>query len=228
MYQKRSAWILTGVAPNHGEYTNLSDVTLAVQSEIPLVKQHLCDTIWAIRTKGAQGERFNRLTGERRELVLKPSSASELAHGFCSVARFFSGGRDVLAAIDDEIILGAGGMNSPGKAYAFEDQYLSTGGQFYELMMGHDRFVADVRPLLRAILDKRKSTSGLCCHPYDVCTELVAREAGVQITNEVGNPLNCPLDLESDVSWAGYANPKIRAVVEPLLNAALRSRDMLL
>src|SRR6266852_562712 len=41
MYQKRGAWILTGVAPNRGVATRLSDVVLAVQTEIPLRKQHL-------------------------------------------------------------------------------------------------------------------------------------------------------------------------------------------
>src|SRR6185503_285427 len=51
MYQKRSAWVLTGVAPNRGAATQLSDIVLAVQTEIPLVKQHLCDQLWAIRGK---------------------------------------------------------------------------------------------------------------------------------------------------------------------------------
>ena len=41
MYQKRSAWILTGVAPNRGTETSLRDIEFAVQTEIPLVKQHL-------------------------------------------------------------------------------------------------------------------------------------------------------------------------------------------
>src|SRR5262245_41872945 len=39
MYQKRSAWILTGVAPNRGVETSLQDIGLAVQTEIPLIKQ---------------------------------------------------------------------------------------------------------------------------------------------------------------------------------------------
>ncbi|HZC78990.1 MAG TPA: inositol monophosphatase, partial [Ktedonobacterales bacterium] len=39
MYQKRSAWILTGIAPNRGRETSLADIELAVQTEIPLVKQ---------------------------------------------------------------------------------------------------------------------------------------------------------------------------------------------
>ena len=33
------------------------------------------------------------------------------------------------------------------KATVFDDQYISTGGQFYELIVGHDRFNADLRPL---------------------------------------------------------------------------------
>ena len=36
----------------------------------------------------------------------------------------------------------------PGKASCFEDQYLSSGGQIYELMAGHDRFVAEGVPLV--------------------------------------------------------------------------------
>lgn len=226
MYQKRSAWILTGVTPNYGEHTNLSDIEIAVQSEIPLGKQHLCDSLWAIRTRGPEGERFNRITGERYPLVPRPSSAAELVHGFCSVTRFFSGGRDVLAAIDDEIVFGAGGANRAGKAYAFEDQYLSTGGQLYELIMGHDRFIADIRPLLRPVLKELGFVTGLCCHPYDLCTELIAREAGVLITNQLGHRLSVLLDLETDVSWVGYANETIRQLVEPLLHSALNKRGM--
>ena len=51
MYQKRSAWVLTGVAPNRGPATSLRDVVLAVQTEIPLVKQHLSDQLWALRAR---------------------------------------------------------------------------------------------------------------------------------------------------------------------------------
>src|SRR5216117_1536421 len=52
MYQKRSAWVLTGVAPNRGAATRLSDIVLAVQTEIPPLKQHLSDQLWAFRSKG--------------------------------------------------------------------------------------------------------------------------------------------------------------------------------
>jgi hypothetical protein len=227
MYQKRSGWILTGAARNRGDATTLSDIELAVQTELPLVKQHLCDTLWAVRGAGAHGERFNRFSRERRPLSPLPSTSRDLLHGFSSLARFFSGGRDILAAIDDEIAFAASGPSREGKANSFEDQYLSTGGQFYELMMGHDRFLADLRPLLRSILKQRGLASGLCCHPYDVCTELIARETGVLITDAEGHRLEAPLNVEADVCWAGYANCHIQSLVEPLLQSSLERRGLL-
>lgn len=215
MYQKRSAWILTGVAPNRGSGTSLQDVGLAVQTEIPLIKQHLSDQLWAIRGRGASAERIDRLTGERRSLHLSPSTSPTIAHGFAMIARFFPGARAELAAIDEEIVRDVLGPVQPGKALCFEDQYISSGGQLYELMAGHDRFVADLRPL---------PGKGLCCHPYDVCTALIASELGVIVTDARGRSLDAPLDVEADVSWVGYANDKIRRQVEPALRRALQAR----
>jgi len=200
MYQKRSAWILTGVAPNRGPGTRLRDVVAAVQTEIPLVKQHLADTL---------------------------SGAPTIAHGFAMIARFFPGAREELAAIDEEIVAAALGPVRRGKAHCFEDQYISTGGQLYELMAGHDRFVADLRPLLEGVLARRGLALGICCHPYDLATELIAREAGVVVTDPRGSPLEATLDVESDVAWVGYANEAIRSQVEPLLQAALRRRGLM-
>jgi fructose-1,6-bisphosphatase/inositol monophosphatase family enzyme len=227
MYQKRSAWILTGVAPNRGPGTSLADIELAVQTEVPLVKQHLSDTLWAIRGEGASAERHDRVRGTSRRVSLRPSGADTIAHGFAMISRFFPGAREELAAIDEEIVRGALGPVQPGKAHCFEDQYISTGGQLYELMAGHDRFVADLRPLMEPGLAARGLRLGICCHPYDLAAELVARELGVIVTDPAGAPLRAPLDVEADVVWAGYANARVRAEVEPLLQAALRRRGLL-
>ncbi|HLH31788.1 MAG TPA: inositol monophosphatase, partial [Terriglobia bacterium] len=94
-----------------------------------------------------------------------------------------------------------------------------TGGQLYELMAGHDRFIADIRPLV--------NPSGLCCHPYDLCTALIARELGVIITDPSGGLLGAPLDVETNVAWAGYANEDIRRQIEPQLHAALKRRGLM-
>ena len=106
MYQKRSAWVLTGVAPNRGPATSLRDIVLAVQTEIPLVKQHLSDQLWAVRGDGAQAQRYNRLTGDVAPLRLRPSTATSIAHGYAIDRRAsFPGARDELAAIDEAIVL---------------------------------------------------------------------------------------------------------------------------
>jgi fructose-1,6-bisphosphatase/inositol monophosphatase family enzyme len=224
MYQKRSAWILTGVAPNRGDETNLQDIQLAVQTEIPTLKQHLCDSLWALRGSGAEAERYNRLNGERRPVRLKPSTAKTIRHGFAAVSRFFPGARDELAAIDEEIVRGALGDVKPGKAHCFEDQYLSSGGQLYELIAGHDRFVADLRPLMEPVLSRRGLSLGICCHPYDLCTELIAREMGVIVTDDSGGRLRAPLNVDTNIAWAGYANIHIQKEIEPLLQRALAKR----
>ncbi len=227
MYQKRSAWILTGVAPNCGPDTDLQDIKLAVQTEIPLVKQHLADQIWAIRGEPVQAVRTNRLTGEEVPLRLTPSGASTIAHGFATIARFFPGVRELLAAIDEEIIASVLGPVQPGKAHTFEDQYISTGGQLYELMAGHDRFVADLRPLMEPLLAERGLALGLCCHPYDICTALIAEALGVEVCAPDGSPLHTPLSVQPDVAWVGYANAAIREEIEAALVRALYKRDLL-
>ena len=226
MYQKRSGWILTGVAPNRGAGTSLQDIQLAVQTEIPILKQHLCDQLWAIRGQGARAERYNILTDEREPLALHPSTATTIQYGYASISRFFPGLRDVLAAIDDEVIHRVLGPLPPGGTLTFEDQYPSTGGQIYGLLSGSDRFLADLRPLMKKIAVERGENLGHCCHPYDICTLLIAEELGVAITDPWGEPLDAPLDVSTDIAWAGYANAKLRQQVEPALHAVLRERNL--
>lgn len=227
MYQKRSAWILTGVAPNKGESTRLTDIELALQTEIPLVKQHLADVLWAVRGEGAFAERFNRLTGERKSLRVQPSRAKTLAHGFSTISRFFPGTGVELSEIEAALVEHILGPVRSGKAHTFEDQYISTAGQLYEIMMGHDRFIADLRPLMEQVLNRRGLALGLCCHPYDICTVLIANELGIVISQPDGQPINFPLDIYTDVAWVGYANEDLRDLVMPVLQTLLRERNLI-
>jgi len=226
MMQKRPAWILTGVAPYRGGGETLADITAAVQTEIPLIKQHLSDQLWATAGRGMKAERFDRTTGERRALSLQPSRSKTLLQGFGGVSRFFPGARADLAAIDDEIVESVLGPTQRGRALAFEDQYISSGGQLYELIAGHDRWVADLRPTVEPLVAKRGRELGICSHPYDLSTELIAREAGVIVTDPAGRPLAAPLDVFAEVAWVGYANAGIRAQVEPALRDALVARGL--
>jgi fructose-1,6-bisphosphatase/inositol monophosphatase family enzyme len=227
MYQKRSAWVLMGVAPNRGADTSLQDIVLAIQTEIPMIKQHLADQLWAIRGQGAGAIRYNRLTGASTPFHPQPSTSATIAHGFATISRFVPGVRDELAAIDEEIVRAALGPVQPGKGHCFEDQYISSGGQLYELMVGHDRFVADLRPLMESIARQRGMRLGLCCHPYDLCTALIATELGVIVTDAQGLLLNGPLNVSASLSWVGYANEQVRKQIEPLLQSALLKRGLI-
>ena len=173
-----------------------------------------------------EARRCNRLSGAREGLTLRPSRAHTIAHGFATIARFFPGARDVLAAVDDEVVQ-ALVTPAPGKAACFEDQYASTGGQLYELIAGHDRFVADLRPLVQSVRAAQGLPPGLCCHPYDLSTALIAEESGVILTDPAGAPVDAPFDVATDVAWVGYANERLRALVEPVLQGALRRRGLL-
>jgi len=227
MMQKRPGWVLTGVAPYRGGGETLADIALAVQTEIPLVKQHLSDTLWAIAGSGARGERFDRKTGARQPFTPRPSRAPSIDQGFGGIARFFPGGRAELAAIDDEVVEAVLGPPVPGRALAFEAQYISNGAHLAQLVLGHDRWVADLRPVLEPLLVKRGRPLGMCSHPYDLSAELIAREAGVIVTDPLGRRLSAPLDVFSDVAFVAYANASIRSRVEPALRAALRARGLL-
>ena len=148
-----------------GRAPTLADIELAVQTEIPLVKQHLSDTLWAIVGQGADGERYDRLTKKRHRRLARPSRASTIRQGYGGLARFFPGARTELAAIDDAVVERLLGPPEKGRAQAFEDQYISSGGQLYELMMGHDRWIADLRPLIGKMMEQRGRPRGFAATP---------------------------------------------------------------
>jgi fructose-1,6-bisphosphatase/inositol monophosphatase family enzyme len=217
MYNKRSAWWLAGLAPNRGDETSLQDIEVAVQVEIPTTRAALADTLWAIRGRGASGDTTNLITSERTPFQPRPSGATTIREGFASVFHPFPGGKEIFAAIEEDLAREIIGGLDASKTAMFDDQYLSTGGQLYELMMGRDRMLLDARGLLYERFKREGKPVGHACHPYDLCTVLIAEEAGVLITDGRGNPIDAPLDTTTDVSWIGYANAAIRLEVEPIL-----------
>ena len=230
MYNKRSAWLLSGVAlvrPD-GAVPSLREITVAMQTELPTSRARFSDLLWAVAGGGVRAETHDLATGAVSATTLHPSRAAGLAHGFAAISKFFPGGKELAARLEEQLFLTLMGPPLDGNPQVFDDEYISSGGQLYELMAGHDRFLADLRPVLHAVLAREAAGSSstarayagmplLCCHPYDVCTELIAREAGVIVTDERGQPLDAPLDIRANVSWIGYANETIRQKVEPVL-----------
>ena len=218
MYDKRSAWSLAGAAPNKGPDTRLSDIEIAVMTELPTSKMSQGDVLWSIKGQGAHGERERldtRHSGlSTQDLILSPSRAQTLAHGFAMVSNFFPGTKVLASELMEHILSKLLGPADVKKATVFDDQYISTGGQFYELIVGHDRFNADLRPLFYAL---QNQPEGLCCHPYDCATALIAQEAGVILTDGQGKPLDGPMDVTTGLSWAAFANETLRRQIEPLI-----------
>lgn len=215
MYDKRSAWFLAGVAPNV-ENPDLSHIEVALQGELPTSKAGWADCFWATKGGGARGESLNLYNGATRPVSVSPSQSPTIAGGFAMFSKFFTGSKGYLANLEERLVEGLLDAPEDGSPQTFDDQYISTGGQFYELFSGRDRFNADLRPLAHRHLFGAGGTR-LCCHPYDCASELILREAGAILTDEWGNPLRVPLDVETPVAWIAYANARIRAQVEPAL-----------
>lgn len=205
MYDKRSAWSLAAVAPHGG---TLKDITTAVMTELPTTKHAVADQYAGTRGGGVVGTRFDLRTAARASIAPRPSSATDLEHGFAQLSKFFPAGKAALAAIETELFARLGAR------VVFDDEYIASAGQVHELLTGRDRFVADLRPLV--------DPAAFACHPYDLCTTLLLEEAGGVVTDPWGAPLDCPLDTTTPVAWVGYANPTLASRIGPVLVDVLR------
>jgi len=214
MYDKRSAWCLMAIAPDRGPKTSLSDIEVAVMTELPTTRQSMCDVLWAIKGQGAQGERHDLNAGKVIPLPPVPSTATDLRHGFASVSNFFQGGKELIAKIEEAILHRALGEWNPQKAEVYTDQYICSGGQLAEVTLGRDRFVLDLRALVHKKLGVESS---LTCRPYDLSTWLVAAEAGCIVCDVMGKRLAAPLDTTTNVSFACYANEAVARKLIPIV-----------
>lgn len=218
MYDKRAAWALAGLAPQRGPETQLGDIVVAAMTELPTTKQWRGDQLSAVRGRGVVAQAVDVRTGRGRKLALRPSQATDFRHGFASLVRFFPEGKELTARLEEALwreLYGLGGATPQ----VFEDQYITTGGQLYEIAAGRDRMLADLRPLVFA---KLGFTSPLVCHPYDICTELILREAGGLVEAPDGKPLRSPLDTTTPVTWIAYANPVLARQMRPVLRRLMR------
>jgi len=218
MYDKRSAWSLAGLAPQRGRRTNLRDITVAAMTELPTAKAGAADQFSAVRGGPLRATRRDLQTGVVKKWIPHPSTAADCDHGFASVVKFFPEGKARAAALEEALWRELGLHGKAGGARVFDDQYLSTGGQLYELLVGHDRFVADLRPELLA---REGMGSALCCHPYDICTALLLEAAGGVVERPEGGALRAPLDTTTPVAWVGYANATLARRIRPALRRVL-------
>ena len=225
MYDKRAAWFIAGIAP-YGtleESATLADLALSVMVELPTSKAGFADQIAAVKGCGPDGlvcERVNLFDGSLTPFTPSPYSGTALAHGFASFCKFFPEGKALTAEAETAFFESLDETLYDGTPLIFDDQYVCTAGQFYEILMGHDRFIADLRP---EVFSKLGINEILCCHPYDVGAWLILKEAGCMIETPDGKTLHAPLDTTSPVAWVAYANREMAEMLRPKL-ANIRKR----
>jgi fructose-1,6-bisphosphatase/inositol monophosphatase family enzyme len=189
---KRSAWVLIGAGRGSG---TLEELELSVAVEVPTSRAALGLAVWATRD-GRLRAVDHDLVGDAapRRVVLRPSAATELDHGFVTVVRFAPGFGGAIGAWSDELLRGL---------TVFDDLVPCTAGQMLGLASGGDLAVFDPRPVL--------APGSLAAHPYDLAALWVARAAGAVIEALPSGPLDVPLDVDTPVAWQGFANRHLAA-----------------
>ena len=138
---------LCGVAEQKGKANTLRDIEVAAMTEIPTTRQWRADCLTATRGGGIEAEAIDiRNAMKRQTIELRPSQASEVRHAFGTVVRFFPAGLTLLSELEETLWATLYGTPESPSPTIFNDQYISTGGQFYEILSGRDRFIADLRP----------------------------------------------------------------------------------
>lgn len=219
MHDKRPAWSLAGLAPQRGAKNQLGDIVVAAMTELPTSNQWRSNQLSAVQGGGVVAEAVDVLRGGRKRIRVRPSQAKNFEHGFASIARFFPEGKALLGAVEETVWRELGVLGKNGGQLVFDDQYICTGGQLGELIVGHDRMLGDLRPLAYAKLGYSSAT--LCCHPYDICTALIAREAGCIVEAPDGKTLRAPLNTTAPIAWMGYANTTLARAVRPVLRRVM-------
>ena len=205
MVQKRPAWVLTGVAPT-AEARDAGRHRTRRADRDPAGETKSCATRWAVAGGGAHGARFDRPPARAAAgAAASRARPSTRASG----VRFFPGAR---RARRHRRRRGGGGAGPTVKGRARSRTSTSARSQLYELAMGHDRWVAELRPCRAAAGGARRASASAATH--DLSTELIAREAGVLVTDPSGGRLSRRWTC-SRTAFVAYANEAIRSQVDP-------------
>jgi len=215
MYAKRPAFFLAAAGPISAQ--RLSDMTVSVMVELPIPKQDEYDVLSAVKGEGLKVKRYTD-SGSFREIAFESSKADTVEGGFMSFAKFCYPGKDLIARVEERFLDKLFSGREEEFLPVFDDQYISSGGQLYELIVGHDLFTVDFRASMYRRFESEGKKIGQVCHPYDMAGLLIAQEFGLIIEDVKGNPFDCGLTTDINVDWLGFANESIRTQCRTILH----------
>jgi len=223
MADLRSAFALTGIAVERGgEPLTTSDIEIAVQTEIPPSDRTHAIQLVASRGEGCRRAALplSRLGAPSRGVPLRAPRRVDVRSGYYSFLRYLPHERAAIAEIEVAFFERARRIGvDPRRVY--DDQWLCAAGQLALVASGRMRMFAD----LRAHLAARAGAKTIASHPYDVCTALVATEAGAVVLGGDFETLAAPLDLTTDVSVIAFPNEAARRALEPVLRETLTAHE---
>lgn len=219
MHDLRSAWVVIGFAPPGPAQPRLSALRGGLLVELPPSSQGVAR--WLEAEQGGPAEERLLPVGASVKQVaaasvrtLSVDSDARCDRGYFTFFRYHPAQRRRLATLEESFFARLAEREGADLLQVYEDGYCSSGGQLALLALGRYRFVADFRARLGGV-------EGPFCKPYDVAgAVVVARAAGVEISDAFGAPLDCPLDACTPIGFVGYTNAGTRARLEPHLEAA--------
>lgn len=198
----RSAWVLLGAGR---DAASLEDLEVGAAVEIPTPRAALGRVIWARRGSHAHAE-DDDLAGRGLRSVpvsLVPRKGADPNRTFLTVVRFAPGHHGPIGVWADEVLAGW---------EVYDDLVPCSAGHLHSVASGAASAVLDPRPLL--------APGTMATHPYDLAAIVAMRATGIVVESLPPGPLDGPLEPETPVPWAAYANEELAAEVRSRMHAA--------
>jgi len=219
MWDLRAAWCVVSAAGPGAGQPRLSDLIEGVVAEIPDTRAARARVLHARRGEGCDAFTIELADHTHSPAVtVEPQQGAELLHGFYPFFTFSWDLRPELTAVAARFFSRLHEHEGLTPDGAFDDGYLSSGGQLALLVLGKYRMLAE----LRSTLSKRSGRPTFTAKPYDVAGAILcAREAGCVVCEPDGSELDFPIDVESPVDYAAYATRALAQRLGPHLEAVL-------
>ena len=220
MADLRSAWTVVGFAPPGRTQPRLADLSGGIVSEVP----NSLAARWRRFTSAPdaclmeESDLAGGGTSDSRLVRVDPDDRPD--HGYFPFFRYEPRQRPDIARLEAEFFSRLARHEQADVRSIWDDQYISSGGQLVQLILGRYRLIIDAR----ALIDRAHGVRGVTSKPYDLSGAVVcARAAGAVVTAADGSALDFPIDATTPVGYAGYANEPTRARLEPHWLAVLEN-----